>query len=132
MPELGDAFQSTHPGSQTLTASKPTIALQCHGYVYRSPVAWHASKAWHDIPAPSHPDKDEQQHGSACAYPSDDVQDAKDAKTKVRDYIDRFTSWDPDTRVEQYSLLQFDWELATDKDKWLAVEERLGKALGLG
>lgn len=58
-------------------------------------------------------------------------QDAKDARTKVRDYIDRFTSWDPDTRVEQFSLLQFDWELAADKDKWLAVEERLGKALGL-
>ena len=59
------------------------------------------------------------------------LQDSKDAKTKVRDYIDRFTSWDPDTRVEQYSLLQFDWELASEKDKWPAVEERLGKALGL-
>jgi len=49
----------------------------------------------------------------------------------VRDYIDRFTSWDPDTRVEQYSLLQFDWELASEKDKWPAVNERLSKALGL-
>ena len=59
------------------------------------------------------------------------MQDWKDAKTKVRDYIDRFTSWDPDTRVEQYSLLQFDWELASEKDKWPAVNERLSKALGL-
>ncbi len=58
-------------------------------------------------------------------------QNSKEAKIKVRDYIDRFTSWDPDTRVEQFSLLQFDWELASEKDKWAAVEERLEKALGL-
>ena len=59
------------------------------------------------------------------------LQSSKEAKIKVRDYIDRFTSWDPDTRVEQFSLLQFDWELASEKDKWAAVEERLEKALGL-
>ena len=59
------------------------------------------------------------------------VQELKDAKVKVRDYIDRFTAWDPDTRVEQYSLLQFDWELAPEADKWVAVEERMSKALGL-
>ena len=57
------------------------------------------------------------------------AQELKDAKLKVKDYIDRFTTWDPDTRVEQYSLLQFEWELAADMDKWAAVEERMGKVL---
>ena len=59
------------------------------------------------------------------------AQELKDAKLKVKDYIDRFTTWDPDTRVEQYSLLQFEWELAGDMDKWAAVEERMGKVLSL-
>ena len=59
------------------------------------------------------------------------AQELKDAKLKVKDYIDRFTTWDPDTRVEQYSLLQFEWELAGDTDKWAAVEERMGKVLSL-
>ena len=59
------------------------------------------------------------------------AQGLKDAKLKVKDYIDRFTTWDPDTRVEQYSLLQFEWELAGDADRWAAVEERMGKVLSL-
>ena len=60
------------------------------------------------------------------------AQDSKDAKLTVKDYIDRFTAWDPDTRVEQYSLLQFEWELAGEMDKWAAVEERMGKVLSMG
>ena len=28
----------------------------------------------------------------------------------VKAYIDRFTTWEPDTRVEQYMLLHFDWD----------------------
>ena len=57
------------------------------------------------------------------------AQELKDAKLKVKGYIARFTTWDPDTRVEQYSLLRFEWELAGDMDKWAAVEERMGKVL---
>ena len=45
-------------------------------------------------------------------------------------YIDAFTVWDPPVRVEQYTLLHFDWDVAgAGPDKWEAVAARIDKAL---
>lgn len=55
------------------------------------------------------------------------MQRAVETKTQVCRYIDAFTTWDPTTRVEQYTLLHFDWDLGADK--WQAVLDRINKAM---
>ncbi len=51
-------------------------------------------------------------------------------KARVCRYIEAFTMWDSATRVEQYALLHFAWDLAAPGDaKWRAVVDRLDKAI---
>ena len=56
-------------------------------------------------------------------------QGAAEDKAQVCAYIDAFTTWQPDRRVEQYALLHFDWDVAAESEKWRAVLARIGKAL---
>ena len=56
-------------------------------------------------------------------------QGAAEDKDKVCAYIDTFTTWQPDKRVEQYALLHFDWDVAGEGEKWRAVLSRMDKAL---
>ena len=50
-------------------------------------------------------------------------------RDRVRAYVDAFTTWDEPTRVEQYNILHFDWDIS-GRDK-AAVVLRISKALGL-
>ena len=50
-------------------------------------------------------------------------------RDRVRAYVDAFTTWDELTRVEQYNILHFDWDIS-GRDK-TAVVSRISKALGL-
>jgi hypothetical protein len=51
-------------------------------------------------------------------------------RERVRAYVDAFTGWDEPTRVEQYNLLHFDWDIS-GRDP-AAVVARIGRALGAG
>ncbi|EIE18028.1 hypothetical protein COCSUDRAFT_45656 [Coccomyxa subellipsoidea C-169] len=91
-----DAYHSRAPMQAGVSQGKPSFAVASPSGTLGHVMLSHVIKFAREVMHPPAPGLSEDVHAKLCRY------------------IDLFTVWDESKRVEQYSMLHFDWSVAKD------------------